>query len=245
MNQGLVIMMTDNKTTERLVVELAGKLSTATKRLKKQESILRELEARDREYDAELAGACKEARTEERTTVHTEMGELEKTVEKLQVKVQEAGMTMKDILFSFAVKNYERKNYFSARDALRAYVLVSPEDSEGHYYLGRTYIKLEDRSSAEDCFRRAVEANADHGHAHFYLGTILFGKNKTDEAQTCFVKAIEIDPQHGHAHFLLGMIYEKKGDKENAREYYRHAIETKSSHAEKAKVALEKLGEQT
>jgi tetratricopeptide (TPR) repeat protein len=93
--------------------------------------------------------------------------------------------------FEIAVKVYKK------------YLAKNPKDESAHFFLGRSYDKLNEDTDALKSLREAVKLNPDNSEYQTELGKILMKLAQYDEAVRVLKKALELDANNLLAEELL------------------------------------------
>ncbi len=109
---------------------------------------------------------------------------------------------------------------------LRARMEASPENAEGWFLLGRTYMRLEDYPQAVYAFEKLVELMPDQAVALLALAdalTMRDGRPIGERAVGLLETALELDPHSATALWLLGSAAIDRGDNMAALDYWERA----------------------
>jgi len=113
------------------------------------------------------------------------------------------------------------------REGLNAYFIGSLEEAAGyfsqaialnssiytyHYYLGRTYERLQRPTRAIDEYKSALRLKPDYLAARLALANLLYARNATDLAIEQYQLILEQEPTYFAAHFHLGVLYYSTGN---------------------------------
>jgi len=85
---------------------------------------------------------------------------------------------------------YERYN--SAKDVFSKLVNANPNNIDAVYWLGQTYLDLEDTASAKALYQKTLQANANAPLLMVGMGEIEFMENKPSDARNRFETAISL-----------------------------------------------------
>ena len=91
-----------------------------------------------------------------------------------------------------------------------------PNNIEGYYNLGLSYLRKGDVDQAIASFEKAAELNPEALPVFLALGEAYFSKGDNEKAMESYQQAIEIDPENPGAHYNLGMVYYKLNKTEEA-----------------------------
>jgi tetratricopeptide (TPR) repeat protein len=94
----------------------------------------------------------------------------------------------------------------------------NPHHALANYYLGSSYMFLENREEAIRCLERAVQAQPGLEHAHRDLGKALAKAGRFEEALASYRRVVEIDPKDPSAYALMSAAYQRLGKTEEARQ---------------------------
>lgn len=85
---------------------------------------------------------------------------------------------------------YERYN--SAKDVFSNLVSANPNNFDAVYWLGQTYIDMEDTASAQDLYQKTLQANPNIPLLMVGMGHVELLQNKTSDARNRFETAISL-----------------------------------------------------
>ncbi len=85
---------------------------------------------------------------------------------------------------------YERYN--SAKDIFGKLVNANPGNVDAAYWLGQTYIAMEDTAAAKATYQKALQANPNAPLLMVGMGQIELMENKTNDARNRFETAISL-----------------------------------------------------
>jgi Flp pilus assembly protein TadD len=89
---------------------------------------------------------------------------------------------------------------------LRAAARLKPNDPDGHYTLGLTYLQSGRPAYAKLEFERTVQLDSTHFKALTYLGILAFQAGKLEEAEAKFRESLRIDPSDAVARENLDLV---------------------------------------
>ena len=140
---------------------------------------------------------------------------------------------------------FEKGNYLEARQVLNESLAEAPDDPRGQFYLGRTYLALEEAALALPHLEKAVQLAPDNAVYHFWLGVNFWALLDLDQELAAYDRALAIDPGLLPAHVYAGHNQLDRGQWEAALGHYVTVLETLPEHPEalyNAGVALRELG---
>jgi tetratricopeptide (TPR) repeat protein len=129
-------------------------------------------------------------------------------------------------------KLYLEKKYPEATNTLKKAVKTNPNDGDAWYYLGLSWLKLNDLKNATKAFESAVKVQPNSAHTRSALAYSLLLRNKLKDALKEAERAIALDGNNAEAHFVLGVNYLHLGAREKALNEAEKAIELTQSFAE-------------
>jgi predicted Zn-dependent protease len=97
--------------------------------------------------------------------------------------------------------------YTKAVKALEGSTSLSPEDSEGLFFLGRTHMQLDNLEKAADVFQQIIEQDPDNAETYHFLGNVYGRQEKL-----------------GEAHYYLGIYNKMKGRWKTAEFHLKKAL---------------------
>lgn len=109
---------------------------------------------------------------------------------------------------------------------LRERLEANPDNAEGWFLLGRTYMRIDDYAQAADAFGRVVDLMPEEPAALLSLAdamTMRDGMRTGPEARELLQKALEIQPDSVTALWMLGNAAYDEGDRAQALAYWERA----------------------
>jgi tetratricopeptide (TPR) repeat protein len=122
-------------------------------------------------------------------------------------------------------KLVERGDYGPAADLFRKILVVDPDNSQAHYYLGLAKKNLGDFAAAEQSYRRALELDSGLAAAHNNLGLLLLENGDPAGAKSELDIYLTLHPDDALAHFNFGLVLEELGEQSEATTHYQKAAE--------------------
>ncbi len=133
---------------------------------------------------------------------------------------------------------------------LRERMEAQPDDPQGWFLLGRTYMRLQNYADAVMAFERVVELLPEESAGLLSLAdalTMQNGRQVTPRAKELLEKALQLDPQSITALWLLGNAAASEGDNAKALDYWQRAYpllaDEPSMQAELRQIIAEAGGE--
>ncbi len=110
-------------------------------------------------------------------------------------------------------------------------IALEPNNSDAHYYLGMTYIDLDQRQNAKEILLKTLQFNKEYKGIYLQLGLIAESEGEHEKAISHFEKELEIDPESATAYQRLGDLYSNySADFGRARETLEKALELQPNH---------------
>ena len=110
-------------------------------------------------------------------------------------------------------------------------IALEPNNSEAYYYLGMTYIDLDQRQNAKEILLKTLQFDQQYKGVYLQLGLIAESEGKHDEAIGYFEKELEIDPESVAAYQQLGDLYSSySADFGRAKKALEKALELQPNH---------------
>ena len=106
-----------------------------------------------------------------------------------------SGSDTADLMFSWAMKAIEDKNFSLALDILDQVILVKPDFAEAWNKRATVHYMLDDYSSSLSDLREALAIEPRHFGALAGLGILLEASGRKERALTALRRALEINPQ--------------------------------------------------
>lgn len=139
---------------------------------------------------------------------------------------------------------FEKGNYRDARQVLGKTVAEAPDDPKAHFYLGRTFLALEEAVSALPHFEKAIQLDPDKAAYYFWLGVTHWALLDLDRELAAYDQALAIDSQFLPAHVYAGHNQLDRGQWEAALGHYVTVLQALPEHPEalyNAGIALEAM----
>jgi tetratricopeptide (TPR) repeat protein len=134
----------------------------------------------------------------------------------------------------------------NADEAVKSYtefISAYPDNPEGYYNLGLTYVSVSDWGAAARNFKKAIGLDPKFGSAHFELGKAMINQNTLDEALSELETARKlyegIGNRQGEAAVLnaIGVLHKRKNEFAKAMEYYDASMKIKEELGDKRGMA--------
>lgn len=133
--------------------------------------------------------------------------------------------------------NYER--FTSAKDIFSKIVAANPNDVEGVYWLGQTYIQNTDNTdstAAKTIYQKALQANSNAALLLVGMGEVELMEGKKEDARNRFETAINLTKRRDLPEILLAVgranVDVKNGDPVYAIDKLKQAADKESKNAE-------------
>lgn len=143
-----------------------------------------------------------------------------------------AGLLLMGADATDGVALFEKGDFHAARKVLSNAVAQKPDDSRKLYYLGRTYLALEDAEHALRHLTRAVELDSGNADYYFWLGVNYWALLDLDRELAAYDKALAIDPNYLPAHVYAGHNQLDRGQWETALVHYTTVLQAMPAHPE-------------
>lgn len=137
---------------------------------------------------------------------------------------------MADLILKNGLKAYKEKRY---EDALKYFNKLENELKK-NYYLGLTYVRLQDYDSAIFHLKNYLKKETDYQimiQVLMILGYIYVKKNDYKKAKIYFDKVLQLDFNNSKAYAALGYIYYQLKDYNEAIKVLKKAIEIDEKNA--------------
>ncbi len=110
-------------------------------------------------------------------------------------------------------------------------IVLEPKNLDAHYYLGMTYMDLDQRHKAREIFQKALKLNRKYQGVNLQLGLIAEWEQKFAEAIDYFQNEVATDPKSMRAYQRLGDLYNNyELDFGRARKVFEKALELEPNH---------------
>ena len=113
----------------------------------------------------------------------------------------------------------------------KSVIALDPDNSDAHYYLGMTYVDLDQRQEAKEILLKTLQFKKKYKGVYLELGLIAEREGNHDNAIAHFEKELEIDPESVRAYQRLGDLYSSySADFGRAKETLEKALELQPNH---------------
>ena len=121
--------------------------------------------------------------------------------------------------------------YGQIAEDFKAVIALEPDNSDALYYLGMTYVDLDQRENAKEILLKTLQSKKKYKGVYLELGLIAEGEGAHDNAIRHFEKELEIDPESIRAYQRLGDLYSSYStDFGRAKETLEKALELQPNH---------------
>lgn len=128
-----------------------------------------------------------------------------------------------DKIFNIATNYYNNGNYVQAEQSLKQVVALRPEKIDAYYYLGNTYLKLEQPAQAEQTFIKAYEVDSKDQRIIIALIDIYEKTNQPAKRISLMEQVAEAN-QDAETWLAVGNLYDQQGNKSKAKDAFRKAL---------------------
>ena len=108
----------------------------------------------------------------------------------------------------------------SAMNWVNRMIKYVPDNPWGYYYLGSTYVGMDDLEQAEAAYLKAKELDPDFYENHFRLAHVYRLQGKYDKAIEVLEEILCDDPENKFPHYVIGVNYTRIGKSEDARNHF-------------------------
>ena len=121
--------------------------------------------------------------------------------------------------------------YGQIAEDFKRVIAIEPDNSDAHYYLGMTYVDLDQRQDAKEILLKTLQFKKKYKGVYLELGLIAEWEGNHDNAIAHFEKELEIDPESVRAYQRLGDLYSSYStDFGRAKETLEKALELQPNH---------------
>ncbi len=124
------------------------------------------------------------------------------------------------------ILKYDEKKYAEALQEFLQAFRIDPESAEVRYFLGITYLALDNADEAILHLEKARRLEANDLDMAFNLGVAYFAKGDYERAQTQFLFVHQRDPKRENLGFYLGFIHFNRKEYERALAYFQENVST-------------------
>lgn len=139
---------------------------------------------------------------------------------------------------------FKEGNYQAAIEFFQKVASNSPDCYDAFYYLGMSYLMLNNIDSAVYALSKAKKLRPDAVGVHLSLGECHIRQGSMNKASESFKDAIEVQPSNENILLIIGSIYEKYGITDKAISAYRKSLDVNpqlsASHYHLGRIYLEK-----
>lgn len=118
------------------------------------------------------------------------------------------------------MKEYKAGNYQKALENFLKAEKTFPNDADVPFYLGLTYLQLNQKVKAIEYFKKAVKINPNYLDAHFQLGMLLIQEKNFKEAAARLEKVFKQEPEKENLGYFLGYAHFNPGNHKKALSYF-------------------------
>jgi tetratricopeptide (TPR) repeat protein len=111
---------------------------------------------------------------------------------------------------------YEQGDYSNAVAEYNKAMEDDPNNNEGYYYRGATYLKTGEIEKALPDFKRSIELNPRHFKSYQNLNWLLAKERKWDDIINYLDEYIQLEPGHAQAYLERGHAYYLQGNRDSA-----------------------------
>jgi tetratricopeptide (TPR) repeat protein len=134
-----------------------------------------------------------------------------------------------DKLFNIATNYYNSQNYTEAEKSLKQVVALKPDKVDAYYYLGNTYVKLNNNSLAEQNFIK-VKDLAPQDTRGIRALIDLYDKTNQTSKRIALMEQLAATNNDEELWLAIGNLYDKQGDKDKAKDSFRKALAANSDY---------------
>ena len=121
--------------------------------------------------------------------------------------------------------------YGQIAEDFKRVIAIEPDNSDAHYYLGMTYVDLDQRQEAKEILLKTLQFKKKYKGVYLELGLIAEWEGNHDNAIAHFEKELEVDPESVRAYQRLGDLYSSYStDFGRAKETLKKALELQPNH---------------
>ncbi|MCZ6676130.1 MAG: tetratricopeptide repeat protein [Candidatus Poribacteria bacterium] len=121
--------------------------------------------------------------------------------------------------------------YSQIAEDFKQVVALEPRNADAHYYLGMTYVDLDQQKKAKTYFQTALKFNRKYKGANLQLGLIAEWEQQYPEAIKRYEAEAAIDPKSARVYQRLGDLYNNSSrDFGRASEALEKALELEPNH---------------
>ena len=143
------------------------------------------------------------------------------------------------------VRLLEAERFAEARRWFEGQLPQKAEEPALNYYLGRTYLALDQPREALDHLQHAAQAETGRPEYHFWLGLCHYALSSPRREMAAYQQALNLDPDFLPAHVYAGHHYMDRRQWAQALGHYQRVLAAVPEHAEalfNSAVALHHLG---
>jgi len=118
------------------------------------------------------------------------------------------------------MEEYKKGDYEKALKGFLEAGKLFPKDADIPFYLGLTYLQLNQKDKAVEYFKKAVKVNPHYLDAHFQLGMVLIQEKSFGEAVSHLEKIFKSQPEKENLAYFLGYSYFNLGYYQKALAYF-------------------------
>ncbi len=122
-----------------------------------------------------------------------------------------------------AMEHYKDGKYKEALEDFQKAVGIFPDDPDIAFYIGLTYLQLNESEKAVEFFKKTLERDPEYTDAHFQLGVVLIQQKTYQDSIAHLEKVYKKEPEREDLGYFLGFAYYQLGQYQKSLQYLEKA----------------------
>lgn len=123
------------------------------------------------------------------------------------------------------IELYKKSDFNAAATVLKKSVKSGQTDAQSWYFLGLSYLKIEEEKNAVKALQKAVQISPNDAPMRNVLAYAYLVKNDLNNAYKEAQEAIKLDSKTAESHYIIGVVSFRNGSYNSAYEKARKAVE--------------------
>jgi tetratricopeptide (TPR) repeat protein len=143
--------------------------------------------------------------------------------------------TEADVYVDRGILAYDAKRYTEALQSFQEALRLNPNSINAHYYIGLSYMALEQYPAAEAALEQAQALAPADLDVTFQLGVAYFTQQQFDKAEPLFRQVYASQPQRQNLGYYLGFLEYRRQNYQEALRFLRDNVPSDDSFAQLAR----------
>jgi tetratricopeptide (TPR) repeat protein len=143
--------------------------------------------------------------------------------------------TEADVYVDRGIIAYDAKRYAEALQSFQEALRINPNSINAHYYIGLSYMALEQYPEAQAAMERARDLAPADLDVAFQLGVAYFTQQEFEKAEPLFRQVYSSQPQRQNLGYYLGFLEYRRQNYQEALRFLRDNVPSDDSFAQLAR----------